>query len=110
MHAAAKAWKPELRAIGPGGLDDGQDDVAWLAFELFTATRAGGQLLMANSYGGPQDYLLLPFLIRTYRDLFRNIGYQINSEETFAGSKNSVEIEVLITLFEKMNEQSSGTR
>jgi SAM-dependent methyltransferase len=85
-------------------------DVAWLAFELFTATRAGGQLLMANSYGGPQDYLLLPFLIRTYRDLFRNIGYQINSEETFAGSKNSVEIEVLITLFEKMNEQSSGAR
>ena len=85
-------------------------DVAWLAFELFTATRTGGQLLLANSYGGPEDYLLLPFLIRTYRDLFRNIGYQINSEETFAGSKNGVEIEVLITLFEKMNEQSAGAR
>ena len=84
-------------------------DIAWLALELFTATRAGGQLLLANTYGGPDDYLLLPFLIRTYRDLFRNIGYQINSEETFAGSKNGVEIEVLITLFEKMNEQSSGS-
>jgi SAM-dependent methyltransferase len=85
-------------------------DVAWLAFDLFTATRAGGRLLLANSYGGPQDYLLLPFLIRTYRDLFRNIGYQINSEETFAGIKNGVQIEVLITLFEKMNEQSAGAR
>ena len=85
-------------------------DVAWLALDLFTATRASGQLLLANTYGGPEDYLLLPFLIRTYRDLFRNIGYHINSEETFAGSKNSVEIEVLITLFEKMNEQSSGAR
>lgn len=85
-------------------------DVAWLAFDLFTATRPGGSLLLANSYGGPQDYLLLPFLIRTYRDLFRNLGYQINSEETFAGSKNGVEIEVLITLFEKMHEQSPGAR
>lgn len=85
-------------------------DIAWLASELFTATRPGGQLLLANSYGGPEDYLLLPFLIRTYRDLLRNIGYQINCEETFAGSKNGVEIEVLITLFEKMNEQSSGAR
>ena len=85
-------------------------DVAWLALELFTASCPGGRLLLANSYGGPQDYLLLPFLIRSYRDLFGNIGYQINSEETFAGSKNGVEIEVLITLFEKMNEQSSGAR
>ena len=85
-------------------------DVAWLASDLFTATRPGGRLLLANSYGGPQDYLLLPFLIRTYRDLFRNIGYQINSEETFAGVKNGVQIEVLITLFEKMNEQSAGAR
>ena len=85
-------------------------DVAWLALDLFTATRPGGRLLLANSYGGPQDYLLLPFLIRSYRDLFRNIGYQINSEETFAGIKNGIQIEVLITLFEKMNEQSAGAR
>ena len=81
-------------------------DVAWLAMELFAATSVGGQLLLANCYGGTGDYLMRPSLIRTYRDLFVNVGYQVNAEEIFHGRKNGVEIEVLITLFEKMNEDT----
>jgi hypothetical protein len=45
-----------------------------------------------------------PALIRTYRDLFLNVGYQVNTEDIFRGSKNGVDIDVLITLFEKRAE------
>ncbi len=83
-------------------------DVAWLAMELFAATSVGGQLLLANCYGGMGDYLMRPSLIRTYRDLFVNVGYQVNAEEIFHGRKNGLEIEVLITLFEKMNEDTTS--
>jgi SAM-dependent methyltransferase len=76
-------------------------DIAWLVMDMFAASRRGGQLLLTNTYGGPQDYLLLPCLIRTYRDLFVNIGFQTKAEEIFRGVKNGVDIEVLITLFEK---------
>jgi SAM-dependent methyltransferase len=77
-------------------------DVGWLAFQLFEATREGGRLLMANTCGGvEEDYLLRPWLIRTYRDLFLNVGYALEAEEAFHGSKDGVPLEVLITLFTK---------
>lgn len=79
-------------------------DIAWLAMELFAATSIRGQLLLANCYGGPGDHLMQPALIRTYRDLFINVGYQVNTEDIFRGSKNGVDIDVLITLFEKKAE------
>jgi SAM-dependent methyltransferase len=84
-------------------------DIAWLAMELFAATCVGGQLLLANCYGGVDDYLMRPPLIHTYRDLFINVGYRIKTEETFRGTKNGVDIEVLITLFEKLNEKTPAT-
>ena len=76
-------------------------DVAWLASELLSATCAGGRLLMANTCGGVEDYLLRPWIIRTYRDLFLNVGYHLEVDETFHGTKNGVDIEVLISLFAK---------
>ena len=79
-------------------------DVGWLAMEIFAATRPGGRLLLPNCFGGAEDYLMRPWLIRTYRDLFVNVGYQVEMEESFRGTKNSVEIEMLITLFEKTHE------
>jgi SAM-dependent methyltransferase len=74
-------------------------DVAWLAAELFAATRHGGWLLLANSMG--EEALLLPWVIRTYHDLFRNAGYRIAAEEVFKGTKKGVEFEVLMSLFTK---------
>ena len=76
-------------------------DVAWLASELFHSTRDGGLLLMANTYGEFGDHLVSPWIIRTYRDLFVNVGYHVGSEETFQGSKNGVKLDVLISLFQK---------
>jgi SAM-dependent methyltransferase len=82
-------------------------DVAWLAAELFAATRDSGRLLMANTCGGVDDYLLLPWIIRTYHDLFLNVGYQLESEEIFRGTKDGADIEVLISLFGKLSAKDS---
>ena len=72
-------------------------DVAWLVVQLFDATCSGGRLLLANSMG--EEWLLRPWLIRTYRDLFVNVGYTIETEEIFKGTKKGVDFEILMTLF-----------
>lgn len=76
-------------------------DVAWLAVQLFEATRRGGRLLLANSMGENDDWLLRPWLTRTYRDLFVNVGYTIETEEVYKAAKKGVEFEVLMTLYHK---------
>jgi predicted TPR repeat methyltransferase len=77
-------------------------DVAWFAHELFKATAAGGRLLLANTYGDDVgDALLLPWVIRSYHDMFRNVGYRVEREETFRGEKHGVAFEVLISLLRK---------
>jgi SAM-dependent methyltransferase len=74
-------------------------DVAWLAARLFQATRVGGRLLLTNTYGREHtDWLQRPWLIDTYRDLFRNVGYRIETEEVFQGNKDGVDFKVLISL------------
>jgi SAM-dependent methyltransferase len=80
--------------------------VGWLASELFASTRAGGRFLMANTCGTEKDYLLLGWLIKTYRDLFVNVGYSREEEEIVRGSKDSVDYEVLLSLFSKPGEAS----
>ena len=76
-------------------------DVAWLAHRLHEGTRPGGRLLLANTCGGVDDYLLRPWIIRTYHDLFRNAGFAVRHDTVFRGVKNGVEIEALITLAER---------
>lgn len=77
-------------------------DVAWFAAEIFAVTRNGGRLLMANTCGGVDDYLLLPWIIRTYHDLFVNVGYRRESEEIFRGAKDGADMEVLISVFKRV--------
>jgi predicted TPR repeat methyltransferase len=83
-------------------------DVAWLAVQLFDATRSGGRLMLANSMGESEDWLLRPWIIRTYRDLFVNVGYRIESEKVHTASKRGVEFEVLMTLYCKPEEGKQG--
>ncbi len=84
-------------------------DVAWLASELFVSTTGGGRLLMANTCGGvEEDYLLRPWLIRTYRDMFLNVGFRLEAEETFCGNKDGADLEVLISLFTKVPEEATA--
>jgi SAM-dependent methyltransferase len=74
-------------------------EVSWLAFKLYSATLSGGRLLMANTLGRVNDYLLRPWVIRTYHGLFQNVGYGLEAEETYTGTKQGAEIEALISLF-----------
>jgi hypothetical protein len=76
-------------------------DVSWFARELFAATRDNGHCLFANALGEIGDMLLLPWLIRTYRDLFLNVGYSLETEDIFRGTKHGITIEVLMSLFVK---------
>jgi hypothetical protein len=45
--------------------------------------------------------LLLPWIIRTYHDLFVNVGYVVQSEQMFRGEKDGANIEVLVSVFDK---------
>jgi SAM-dependent methyltransferase len=74
-------------------------DVALLASNLRAAMKPGGRLLLGNTYGGDKDWLLKPWLIDTYRDLCRNVGFTLEREETFRGIKDGVEMKVLMSLF-----------
>jgi SAM-dependent methyltransferase len=76
-------------------------DVAWFASEIHAAVRPGGRFLMANAMDEQYDKLLLPSIIRTYRDLFLNVGFGLAREEIFSGTKHDVRFDVLISLFEK---------
>jgi SAM-dependent methyltransferase len=77
-------------------------DVGLLAVRLLEATSPGGRFLLANTYGQiGRDWLLQPWLIDTYRDLFRNVGFRSQREEIFRGNKDGVEFEVLVSLFER---------
>ena len=80
-------------------------DIAWFASELFASTARAGRLLMANTYGEAEDYLLHPWVIRTYRDLFLNVGYRLEAEEIFRGTKDDSDLEVLISLFAKAHNE-----
>ena len=81
-------------------------DVAWMANELYRATQPGGTFLMANTFGEISDYLIRPWIIRTYRDLFVNVGYVVKTENTFCGKKNNVMVETLMTVFVKKADSS----
>jgi SAM-dependent methyltransferase len=83
-------------------------DVGWFALRLFTATRPGGRLLLTNALGGPSDWLLQPWLVRTYRDLFVNVGYRVASEELLRGPPERGKLDVLITMFERSPARESG--
>lgn len=76
-------------------------DLGWLAERTLAGLAPGGRFLMANTYGHERDYLLRPWLIDTYRDLFCNVGFRLAHEETLRGQKGGEEFSILLGLFEK---------
>lgn len=79
-------------------------DVGFMAAELFAATQPRGRFLLTNTYGQKKDWLLRPWMIETYRDLFRNVGYKLAAEEVFCGDEDGLPVRTLISLFEKAPE------
>ena len=82
-------------------------DVAWLASELLAATRPGGRLLLADTQAVIEDTLVRPWIIRTYHDLFSNVGFEVEGERLHRGIKDGVELDVLISLYRHAAEARS---
>lgn len=76
-------------------------DLGMLAANLFEATVPNGRLLLANTFGTEKDWLMRPWLINTYHDLFRHVGYRLELDEVFCGTKDTVEMKVRMSLFSK---------
>jgi SAM-dependent methyltransferase len=75
-------------------------DVGWLAHRLHESTESGGRLLLVNTFG-PDNGIMSPWLVRSYRDLFHNAGFDPEVEETMRGTKETVEFEILLSLMRK---------
>jgi SAM-dependent methyltransferase len=75
-------------------------DLAWLAGEIFAATRPGGRLLVVDTQRGVNDALYRPWIIRAYHDLFPSVGFrpEAEAERRFA-DEEGFEIEFLLTVF-----------
>lgn len=82
-------------------------EIGWLAHSLHEATAPGGRMLLVNTIADG-DGIMSPWLIRSYRDLFGQVGYGIEVEEILRGSKDSVEFEILLTLFERPGDAGAG--
>lgn len=76
-------------------------NVAWFASELFAATAPGGRMIMANTMYGVEQPLLQPWIIRTYHDLLRNVGFHVETEEVMRGVKDGVDMEILVSCYLK---------
>lgn len=53
-------------------------ELGWLAHSLHTATRPGGCCLLVDTISR-NDGIMSPWLIRSYRDLFGNVGYALRA-------------------------------
>src|SRR5262249_36188326 len=78
-------------------------EMSWMASTLYGATSTGGRLLLANacSAAGTDDEVMRPWVIRTYRDLFTNVGYRLEMEEVFPVSYQGIGYDVLISRFSR---------
>jgi ubiquinone/menaquinone biosynthesis C-methylase UbiE len=76
-------------------------EITWLVRELFRAMRPGGRLLLANCQATDESddqHDLRPWVIRSYRDLFLNVGFVLEAEENVR-VPNAYGFETLISLF-----------
>lgn len=76
-------------------------NVGWMATQLHEAMAEGGRLMMADLSGGVRNHMQQPWMIRTYRDLMVNVGFQREFEELYHGHKEGMDLEVTITRFRR---------
>ena len=74
-------------------------ETSWLARELYESTRPRGRVLVTNLRSGVEDWLYRPWLIDTYRDLFANVGYEMERERSLKMHEDELPMEFLASLF-----------
>lgn len=76
-------------------------EVGWLAQRLFESLRPGGCLVMTNTIAMSRQYLQQEWLLKTYRDLFVNVGFTLDRIERYEGAKGGARLEAVLALFVK---------
>ena len=56
---------------------------------------------MADTVGQEKDYVMRPWMMWSYRDLCANVGWKPAGEETFAGDKDGVRLEAVVSVFSR---------
>lgn len=74
--------------------------VAWLLHALHDASAPGGRLLLVDTISHDNG-LMSHWLIHSYRDLARNVGYELERHETLRGTKEGVTFDVSLDLFRR---------
>jgi predicted TPR repeat methyltransferase len=75
-------------------------DVGWLAAELYETIGPEGRLLMVNTSRGLEDWLYRPWLVQTYHDLFRNVGFAVEREARLTAGQEE-QLEFRLSLYRK---------
>lgn len=75
-------------------------DVAWLLHALHEATGPGGRLLLSHTVGDDNG-IMSSWLVRTYHDLARNVGYDLEQSQVLEGTKQGVGFRVVLELFRR---------
>lgn len=76
-------------------------DIAWMAEQMVESLAPDGRLLLTNTYGAERDHLLRPYLIDSYRDLFRNVGLRVVREQVLTPVDSDICLPALVTLFSR---------
>ena len=112
-YRVANALNVDLVAEGPWDLvvlSDTMMHLGWLytfsevsrfAMQLFESVTVGGRCLLGNSILVDDTGLATPWLIRTYHDLFRNVGFELEREELFEGEQANEWLQVVLSLLAK---------
>jgi SAM-dependent methyltransferase len=118
-YRAANAMEFDLGGEGPWDLVVVSDTITYLGWlysfsevsgfvvRVFESVAPGGRCLLGNSAllgdAEPADDtgLATPWLARTYRDLFRNVGFELEREELFEGEQGDDLLEVVLSLLAK---------
>ncbi len=75
-------------------------DVAWLLHALHEATLGGGRLLLSDTISHDHG-IMSHWLVRTYHDLARNVGYELEQRQELEGTKDGEPFTILLELFRK---------
>jgi SAM-dependent methyltransferase len=78
-------------------------EVGWLASRIFESLQPGGSLLMSNTVSVAGHFLQREWLLKTYRDLFVNVGLTLEHTERYDGIKAGERLEAVLTLFRKQD-------
>jgi SAM-dependent methyltransferase len=76
-------------------------DVARFARQVFESVAVGGRCLLGSWILIDEYGLATPWLVRTYHDLFRNVGFELEHEEQHESEPGWDELQVVRSLFAK---------